>query len=347
MTKLKIVPKLPKVRDSKSVLLIYDQVLENEQKICSWISKFPARYAVQSGEKLKDLKNFPKHIEKIFEILQTQGLHPSHIYVLGGGSVGDFGGFVASIFKRGCPIIQIPSTWLAALDSSHGGKTALNVGGLKNQLGTFHYPKEVWVVKEVLETQPPQRLKEAAGEFLKTALLGGSQLIEKLHRWNWVHGEINWKDLKSFIEIKYKVLKKDPFEKKGQRQILNLGHTLGHAWEAAFQIPHGIAIYYGLLFDMAWSSKLGLLSSKLAQKILNQDPWDSLFDLDLDRKLFSLNEADLIRYLQQDKKKTQKGLRYIFIRKPGQSEIRIVKIQEILKEYRRQKKLLEDFHEDL
>jgi 3-dehydroquinate synthase len=347
LTDLKFLKNLPAVRDQKTALLIYDQILLRNKRLKAWIRRFPAQYGVQSGEKLKELQKFPEHIENVFSILQSQEVQPTQIYVLGGGSVGDFGGFVASVLKRGVPVIQIPSTWLAALDSSHGGKTALNVAGFKNQIGTFHYPKEVWISQEVLENQPPQRLQEAAGEFLKTALLGGPQLIEKLHRWNWVQGQIKWADLKSFIEVKYKVLKKDPFEKKGHRHLLNLGHTLGHAWEAAFQIPHGHAIYYGLLFDMAWSTRLGLLPSRLAQKILNQDPWESLFDLDLDRRLFSLEESELVRYLNQDKKKIQKGIRYIFVRKPGLPEVRTVRIQDILKEYRRQKKLLEDFHENL
>lgn len=347
MKNYEILQKLPAIKDAKTALLIYDSVLVKNMKLKSWISKFPNKYSVKSGETLKKIEALPTHLKNILQIQQKGQVTFSKIYVMGGGSVGDFGGFIASVLKRGIPVVQVPSTWLAALDSAHGGKTALNVGGYKNQIGTFHYPEKVLVVKEILETQPAIRLKDAAGEFLKTALLGGPQLVTKLSHWDWVHGKIRWTDLKSFIEVKYAVLKKDPFEKKGLRHTLNLGHTIGHVWEAHNKISHGMAIYYGLLFDMAWSTQLGLFPGKLAQKIMTMDPWENLFDINVDRSLFELDEKTLAQYLLQDKKNSKKGLRYIFVKKPGQVVAQNVKIQDVLKEYRRQKKILKEFYEDL
>lgn len=344
LNKYQILQKLPNIKDSKNSLLIFDSIFNRNSEVKKWVSKFPSKYSVESGERLKEIEMLPMHLDQILHIQQKAQVTFSKIYVLGGGSVGDFGGFVASILKRGIPVVQIPSTWLAALDSAHGGKTALNVAGFKNQVGTFHYPENVLIVRQLLETQPAIRLKDAAGEFLKTALLGGPELITKLSHWDWVNGKIQWQDLKSFIEVKYKVLKKDPFEKKGLRHVLNLGHTIGHAWEASGKIPHGTAIYYGLLFDMAWSTKLGLLRPRVAQKIMSFDPWESLFDINVDKGLFNLNEKRLAQYLLQDKKNSAKGLNYIFVKKPGQVVIRKVKISEIIKEFRRQKKILEDFY---
>ena len=344
MNKYEVLQKLPNLKDQKTSLLIYDSILTKNSALKKWINRFPSKYSVLSGEGLKKVEALSLHLESILKIQQKSQGTFSKIYVLGGGSVGDFGGFVASILKRGIPVVQIPSTWLAALDSAHGGKTALNVGGFKNQVGTFHYPVNVLIVRQLLETQPAVRLKEAAGEFLKTAILGGPKLITKLSHWDWVNGKIQWSDLKSFIDVKYKVLKKDPFEKKGLRHVLNLGHTMGHAWEAADSIPHGTAIYYGLLFDMAWSTRRGLLPSRTAQKIMTLDPWENLFDINVDKNLFNLSEKKLAQYLLQDKKNSAKGLSYIFVKKPGQVVIQKVKISEILKEYRRQKKILEDFY---
>lgn len=347
MKSYEILQKLPLVKEAPHFLLIFDSVLLKNPLLKKWIHRFPMRYSVKSGEQLKDLDALPLHLKKILEIQKNQQVAIEKIYVLGGGSVGDFGGFVASILKRGVPVIQIPSTWLAALDSAHGGKTALNIQGFKNQIGTFHYPEKVLIIREVLETQPPIRLKEAAGEFLKTALLGGPRLFTLLSHWDWVLGKVNWNDLKTFIEVKYAVLKKDPFEKKGLRHVLNLGHTLGHVFESSKSMPHGMAIYYGLLFDMAWSTKLGLLSPQTAQKIMSLDPWESLFDIKADQKLFNLDEKKLRQYLLQDKKNSAQGLRYIFIQKPGQVVIKVVKIQDIIKEFKRQKKILENFYEEL
>jgi 3-dehydroquinate synthase len=339
--------RLPVVSKNLSTLLIFDQVLLQFPNVKKWIHKFPLRYKVKSGEELKDIRHFALHAEKILKIGSHSSSPLDQIFVLGGGTVGDFGGFIASVYRRGLPVVQIPSTWLAALDSAHGGKTALNVAGFKNQIGTFYFPKEVWIVREILEAQPPERLQEASGEFLKTALLGGEDLVTRLAQWNWVQGQIEWADLKKFIQVKYRILERDPFEKRGLRHVLNLGHTLGHAWEAAFQLPHGLAIYYGLLFDMAWSTRRGLLDSKRAHRILSLDPWQNLFDFKIDRKLFSLSEKKLRTFLQRDKKVTAHGLRYIFVQKPGRVVIQTVGLDEILKEYQRQKKRLEDFHEGL
>lgn len=343
MNDYKLLQKLPLLKDQKNSLLIFDSVLSRNSNLKKWISRFPHRYPVQSGESLKNIKVLPEHLKSILKLQQKNQVTFTKIYVLGGGSVGDFGGFVASILKRGIAVVQIPSTWLAALDSSHGGKTALNVEGFKNQVGTYHFPETVLVIQEILETQPAIRLQDAAGEFLKTALLGGSHLITKLSHWNWVHGKIIWKDLKSFIDVKYAVVKKDPFEKKGLRHALNLGHTIGHVWEATQTIPHGTAIYYGLLFDMAWSTRLGLLPPRVAQKIMSLDPWESLFNIKTDKKLFSISEKLLSEHLSQDKKNTTKGLRYIFVKKPGQIVIKNVKIKDVLKEFRRQRKILNDY----
>src|SRR5690606_36298588 len=106
------------------------------------------------GEELKQIKNFPGHIRKISKVLGEANHRGLTIIVVGGGSVGDFGGFVASVYRRGVNLIHIPSTWLAAVDSSHGGKTALNVFSVKNQIGSFYPAKEIYLLEPLLATLP-------------------------------------------------------------------------------------------------------------------------------------------------------------------------------------------------
>lgn len=339
--------KFPQIKNKKNALLIYDQYLLTLPNIQKWIESFPQRYSVKSGESLKNVQQLPKHLENLSKwIFKTE-----QVYVLGGGSVGDFGGFVASILRRGIPVIQIPSTWLAALDSAHGGKTALNVGGFKNQVGTFHFPQQVWIVQSLLEAQPPIRLIEASGEFMKTALLGGEKLLKKMQTWDWKKGKIRFSDLKAFIAVKYAIVQQDPMETKGIRYQLNLGHTLGHVWEAHFGIPHGLAIFHGLLFDLAWSVQKKMIQAKRPVKMMDEMPWSFVWDLQFhqrqDKVLYSLSESKIRHYLIRDKKIRSGKINFTFVTKPGKVVVKQVLIDDVLREYRRQQRALQELYENL
>jgi 3-dehydroquinate synthase len=338
---------LPKWKDKKSTLLIFDQYLLKIPRIMKWITQFPNRYAVKSGEGLKEIGQLPNHVENLLKYISVT----QKVLVMGGGSVGDFGGFVASILKRGIAVEQMPTTWLAALDSSHGGKTAMNVGGYKNQVGTYHFPTKVWIVKSVLQSQPEQRLFEASGEFMKTALIGGEKLLKAMQNWNWQKGQIRWSDLKDFIDVKYQIVKKDPFEKKGIRHQLNLGHTMGHVWEAHCQVPHGLAVFHGLLFDLAWSVQKKMMSAERSVDLMDEMPWsyiwDRQFQNQLDQTLYGLSESKIKSYLLKDKKNKDGMIQFTFVMRPGKVVIREVHIDEILREYRRQQRALQELYETL
>ena len=139
--------------DPETHFLLFDNNLlsgNEEIEIQEFIETFPHRLGVEGGETLKNLKNFPRQLDGILKEW-PQPISRNHtLVVFGGGSLGDFGGFVASILKRGVNLIHIPTTWLAAMDSAHGGKNALNVAGVKNQVGTFYPAHKVFIVKEVL-----------------------------------------------------------------------------------------------------------------------------------------------------------------------------------------------------
>ncbi|MBI4212007.1 MAG: hypothetical protein HY540_05155, partial [Deltaproteobacteria bacterium] len=217
---------------------------------------FPQCYPVTSGETLKAVEHFPKHIRSILMFTSEISRRDLTIICVGGGSVTDFGGFVASVLKRGVNLVHIPSTWLAAIDAAHGGKTALNVAGIKNQIGTFYPASKIFLVKEVLMAQPEPRANEALPELVKIAMIDGGVWAQKLlEDEQTASSALIWKNLRHAIAAKQRIVAQDPYEKNGKREVLNLGHTVGHVYEAYYGMPHGEAIAHGLRFALKWSLK--------------------------------------------------------------------------------------------
>lgn len=316
----------------KTSVLIFDERFKN----LAWVKKFPHRYSVKSGEKLKDLRQFPKHIEKILKISEKTESSRFTFIALGGGSVGDFAGFVASVFKRGSDLIHIPSTWLSSIDSAHGGKTGLNVQSSKNQIGTFYPANEVWLIKPLLESQPLDRTSEALGEILKMALIHGKGLWNKVSKVDRLEELKPWTLLKDLIEAKLSVVKSDPKETKGLRSVLNLGHTVGHVFEAELKTAHGTAVLWGLGFALQWSLHRKVIDQKQMAEILSS-PLGFLIPTssELRKNLKKLKRAK--KYLLQDKKKSGKNsLKFIFVHKIGQTRIESVFVDDILNEIKRQ-----------
>lgn len=195
--------------------------------------------------------------QKVWHKLQEGGATRHSLLInLGGGVVTDLGGFSASTFKRGMDYLNIPTTLLAMVDASTGGKTGVNFGGLKNEIGVFKEPKEVVIDTDYLKSLDEENLLSGFAEAIKHCLL------EKDGDLNRVLGNyqefICDKDfIEKNIEVKRKVVKEDPFE-KGIRKALNLGHTVGHAFESwamktEHPILHGYAVAYGLICEL-WLS---------------------------------------------------------------------------------------------
>jgi len=327
------------------VLLIYDRIFDRHPKVSGWVKQFPVRYPVMSGEELKSLKKFPQHMEAILQKTQVLSSRKLKIVVLGGGSVGDFGGFVASIYKRGVELIHIPSTWLAAMDSAHGGKTALNARGAKNQVGTFYPAKDIYLVKPLLLAQPEERGFEALGELIKMALLSGGALFAKLNRVGTLNAAALWTLLPLLVKEKYKIVAKDPEEKQGIRHLLNFGHTMGHVVEAHYGLPHGVAVLAGLQFALEWSFEKGFMTQKDYLKLMQAKFWmkavqakkKSVWKNLSMMALLSERPQRFMHYLEQDKKKTSsKKLRFVFLKNPGKPVIAEVPLAEIIPEIARQ-----------
>ncbi|WP_415064199.1 hypothetical protein [Bdellovibrio sp.] len=333
---------LPRRKDlGEEFLLIYDDILPKKvPSFKKWSQQFPLQYPVRAGEALKSVEQFPDHITKIIRLCENTSARRLTIVVVGGGSVGDFGGFVASILKRGVKLVQIPSTWLAAIDSAHGGKTALNVGSAKNQIGTFHPPEKIVLVRSLLMAQPEARAFEGFGELIKIAWIVGGSLWSQLSKEYEVSSAILWKYLAPAIDAKYKVVAKDPHEKTGYRHVLNLGHTLGHALESYYRLPHGVAINYGLDFSLRWSVQKNIMAKKDYDSLLRAPVMGYLLSPVRDQLLQTKASVlkDFRHLLLSDKKKTRsESVRFIFLQKPGKCVIREVTVDEILMEVCRQK----------
>ncbi|MEK6705450.1 MAG: 3-dehydroquinate synthase family protein [Bdellovibrionota bacterium] len=328
----------------KYPILIFDRRLDSAYlPFKAWRKSFKHAFPVYAGENLKALESFPATMKQI--ITATSGVSRSAVTVVsaGGGSVGDFSGFVASILKRGTDLIHIPSTWLAAMDSAHGGKNALNVGEIKNQIGTFHHPSSVYLTRDLLFTQPRERAIEALGELTKTALISGEKwhkdplnILLELAQVRDQHEPLQnklWDLLPTTIKSKSRIVAQDPFDELGIRSSLNLGHTMGHIIEPFFAISHGEAVGRGLLFSLTWSKKLGFLKQSHHKEIIGA--LEKLYPEEWlkPQKNWNILENDFLKLASHDKKATGiASVNFVFIRKIGHVFNKRVRLSDFFKE---------------
>lgn len=316
----------------KSILIFDRKLLRVSPEFRSWMRQFPIRYGVSSGESLKDLAAFSRHADRLTKLAGPIAPREMTVVAVGGGSIGDFAGFFASVFKRGVRLVHVPSTWLAALDSSHGGKTALNIHGTKNQFGTFYPAARVLLVRSLLARQPEARIRDAMGELGKIALVDGGAWTRVLGRSRLRGERLIWEFLRPAILSKMRVVRSDPRETKGHRQILNLGHTAGHVFEAEFGWSHGESVAQGVFFALEFARSKGLLSaSELARA-------ESLLTkvLQLRRRVSKMKRARFVALLSQDKKRLGAAVVFIFPRGFGRVLRVPLKLEELAREARRQ-----------
>ena len=197
----------------KQVLVICDKRFQSSSLLKTWRKNKQFKfYYVKSGEQSKSLECLPQHIQKINSLVSDFDKSSLLFIGLGGGSLIDLTGFLASIYKRGLPVVFIPSTWLSALDSAHGGKNALNFKNIKNLLGTYHFPKAVYIVEELLKQNPKDLEQQAYGELLKIAFIKGGAFYKKIKNSNLNSSLFIQTLLKDAIESKMAIVKKDPLK---------------------------------------------------------------------------------------------------------------------------------------
>ena len=276
------------------------------------------------GEKSKDLLVIKKVAEKL---LKSKVKRNDIIYALGGGVVGDFSGFLASIILRGIKFIQIPTTLLSQVDSSVGGKTGVNTKNGKNLIGSFHQPSAVFIDPSTLKSLSQKEFLAGYAEVLKYSLINDKKFFLWL---DLNHKKIFLKNEKIMTTLiatccikKAKIVKKDEKE-LNHRMLLNLGHTFAHAIEKElnYKVRHGEAVSVGIIMAM----KLSLLLKKTNLKDYNLIK-SHLKKLKLPASLNSLNSKkrwnvkNLIKNMQGDKKRVDENIKFILLKGIGKAYI--------------------------
>ena len=229
-------------------LIILDSALEQLQLHMN----FNASYVyLEVSEETKNLET----IEKIWEIMFLSNLNRSDgVVIIGGGVMLDLCSFAASTYKRGIAFTLVPSTLLAMVDASHGGKNGFNNVYGKNQIGTFNLPKSVVVCFELLNTLKDNDYKDGLIELVKHGLIGSKEIFNKLVSTE--NFKIDTEIIKKGIQIKEDIVKEDYLE-TGKRKYLNFGHTIGHLIEqdSKFTLSHGEAVAIGMIYELGLSKK--------------------------------------------------------------------------------------------
>ena len=292
---------------SKKVYKLYSQDLNfSDEEI----------FILPYGEREKNYKNYLKIMHRAFELGLTR---QDVIIAVGGGVVGDIAGFAASTYMRGIDFIQIPTTLLAAVDSSVGGKTAIDLDFSKNIIGTFYQPKKVFININFLKTLDNKQFMSGLGEVLKYAFIEencgyDSQFFLFEYLTLCCDKLLNKEPLTLIRVIEYclnlkaSVVSKDEKE-AGLRKILNLGHTLGHALETVTKynkFTHGQAVVYGIFFVLEWAYKHEYITYsyyKLSQELLTKYGFSPL--------KMTFNPDKLIEVMKKDKKSDSENITLI------------------------------------
>lgn len=257
-------------KSSKKIIIVDENTHLNclEYLITSFEALSSAEVVVLPvGEQYKDIGI----ASNVWEALTEYGVTRYDLIInLGGGMITDLGGFIASCYKRGVDFINIPTSLLGMVDASIGGKTAVNLGEYKNQIGVFSDPVAVFIDVSFLSTLPDEELLSGYGEMLKHGLISDESLFDT------IISELNGKSdfseevLTKSIEVKNEVVKQDPNE-FGLRKILNFGHTIGHVIEGHFikgkHLSHGHCVAIGMVMESYLSFKMGLLDESSYLKI--------------------------------------------------------------------------------
>jgi 3-dehydroquinate synthase len=229
----------------------------------------PTLIAIPAGEKSKTLKQ----VGAICDQMIAGGLdRQSFVIGLGGGVVGDISGFVAAIYHRGIPHIQIPTTLLAMVDSSIGGKTGVNTADGKNLIGVLHHPSLVIDDLDVLKTLPHRELNQGFAEIIKHAIIADAKMFGMLQDWKASEAPALKQLVLRNVKIKSKIIAKDEHDLTGERALLNFGHTVGHAIERVGnyrKFLHGEALSLGIVAACAVSIKRAGLPPRQRDEVID------------------------------------------------------------------------------
>ena len=301
---------------AQAVLPKFEATLRDAGIACATFT-LPAGEAGKSWTQLERLTDWllEQHVER-----------SDHIIALGGGVVGDITGFAAHIIKRGCAFVQIPTTLLAQVDSSVGGKTAINSAAGKNLVGAFHQPALVLIDPELLSTLPTRQLAAGFAEVVKYGLIDDKAFFEfcadNLDSFFGGDPDIRAQAIIRSVQSKARIVAADETERTGTRALLNLGHTFGHALEAdtgfSDRLFHGEAVAAGMALAFRYSVRLGLCPAEDAQNVAQLLQRAGL-PTTLSEAGVKANGATLVDYMRHDKKMSAGTLPFLLARGIGQT----------------------------
>lgn len=313
--------------NNRSKIVIYDKILKNSvyfKKLIEKLGKNINIISIDSGEKSKSQKSLYKLYNSLFSNNVDRN---SVIYAFGGGVIGDLAGFAAATYMRGIDYVQVPTTLLSQIDSSVGGKTAINSSFGKNLIGAFYQPKLVLIDINTLDSLPKTQMISGYAEMIKYGLINN----KKFFSWLEINGKNiikkNKKDLEKAIYIccksKADIVKKDEKE-KGQRALLNLGHTFGHAFErlANFRsFSHGEAVSVGMILAFKFSYESNLCKKDDLNKVHNH--FNAIKLPSKISHLFkdSVKAEDIINSMKLDKKTINSEIKLILVKGIGDAFI--------------------------
>ncbi|MCM8778774.1 MAG: 3-dehydroquinate synthase [Candidatus Omnitrophica bacterium] len=271
---------------------------------------------VPDSERSKSLEVWANLLERVVKFDRGRELF---LIALGGGVVGDLTGFLASVYKRGIPYIQIPTTLLAQVDSAIGGKTAIDLPCGKNLLGTFYQPRLVYSEISALKSLPFSELRNGLAEVIKYGAIKNRELFGYLEKKEFK--DYDWEYLVfECSKIKAEVVEKDEYDKKKIRMILNFGHTIGHGIETASEYSrkysHGEAISLGMLCAVDIGNALGITPSGVWERLEA-----ILTKLSLPRRIKSLRSEEIISAIGYDKKFRGEKTRMVLLKEIGEGII--------------------------
>jgi 3-dehydroquinate synthase len=293
-----------------------------------------ALVAVPAGEASKSWAELERLVDRL---LALEVERSDHLVAFGGGMIGDLTGFAAAILKRGCNYVQVPTSLLAQVDSSVGGKTAINAGAGKNMVGAFHQPAAVLIDPATLETLDPRQLRAGYAEVVKYGLIADPDFFASCEEKGAAllagDPEARLHAIETSVRAKAAIVGEDERETSGRRALLNLGHTFGHAFEAeagfSDRLLHGEAVALGMTLAFRFSAERGLCPAQDAERVAAH-----LASVGLPVRPAIGTPERLVAHMAQDKKKSGGRVPFILARGIGEAfvdqSVELAEVEEFL-----------------
>ncbi|HHX78479.1 MAG TPA: 3-dehydroquinate synthase [Acholeplasmataceae bacterium] len=298
-------------------LIIYDENID-KVKLANIKRQFSTIFTmeIKAGEGSKSISTFTDIISFLVENKFNRN---DTIIALGGGVIGDLSGFTASVFKRGCKLVLVPTTTMSMIDSAVGSKNALNFKNIKNVIGSFYSPDLVLIDPEVLDSLPRRHYINGMFEALKMGLLLDKKLFQFFEEGTYSKNILEV--IERSVLAKKRIVEEDEND-FGIRHILNFGHTLGHGIESAYQLDslyHGEAIAIGLVYMIE--------NKELRQEVKNIIV---RMGLDVDTHIANVDKDKLLTYLENDKKAINGKIEAVFLEDMNKFSIKQVTVEELV-----------------